>query len=309
MDDKQAARAEQVRRQAGIPSHVPIWVGRQGWAAYAHGIMTVKMQLTPQVIIPIQDITLIDFRPAGVLTQGYIRFNRATDKYGDRQDIIFGSQDESIFLDLKRTIEQDKSRGVKGQWPSARQASTSPATAQRAPSAGDPDEKFRSKYRIPAETLLARAKGQGYVSFDGHFVTIQQVGIGRVVVGKGVKRIPITAISSVQVKSPGWVVAGFIQFSIAGGNEKSSRFGSQSWTAAEDENSMMIGYGEEPAFLALRDAVEAAQRALHQPPVLLPHPVTDDVFAQLEKLGRLRDTGVIRPDEFEAKKAELLDRM
>lgn len=40
-----------------------------------------------------------------------------------------------------------------------------------------------------------------------------------------------------------------------------------------------------------------------------PAQATDDVFAQLEKLGKLRDAGVLTPEEFEAKKAELLARL
>lgn len=35
----------------------------------------------------------------------------------------------------------------------------------------------------------------------------------------------------------------------------------------------------------------------------------EDVFAALEKLGRLRDAGVVTSEEFEAKKKELLDRI
>jgi hypothetical protein len=36
---------------------------------------------------------------------------------------------------------------------------------------------------------------------------------------------------------------------------------------------------------------------------------TDDVFAQLEKLGKLRDAGVLTTEEFESKKAEMLARL
>ncbi|WP_119728321.1 PH domain-containing protein [Thermomonospora amylolytica] len=35
----------------------------------------------------------------------------------------------------------------------------------------------------------------------------------------------------------------------------------------------------------------------------------EDVFAALEKLGKLRDAGVVTAEEFEAKKKELLDRI
>lgn len=36
---------------------------------------------------------------------------------------------------------------------------------------------------------------------------------------------------------------------------------------------------------------------------------TGDVFAALEKLGSLRDMGILSDDEFQAKKAELLSRL
>lgn len=36
---------------------------------------------------------------------------------------------------------------------------------------------------------------------------------------------------------------------------------------------------------------------------------SDDIFAQLEKLGRLRDAGVLTPEEFDRTKAELLARL
>lgn len=46
------------------------------------------------------------------------------------------------------------------------------------------------------------------------------------------------------------------------------------------------------------------------PPAATQQPVQgDDVFAALEKLGKLRDAGVVTAEEFEAKKAELLARI
>ncbi len=38
-------------------------------------------------------------------------------------------------------------------------------------------------------------------------------------------------------------------------------------------------------------------------------PAPDDLFAQLEKLGKLRDAGIVTPQEFDTKKAELLARL
>lgn len=46
-------------------------------------------------------------------------------------------------------------------------------------------------------------------------------------------------------------------------------------------------------------------------PASVPTPASsgDDLLAQLERLGGLRDAGVLTPDEFEAKKAEMLRRL
>ena len=40
-----------------------------------------------------------------------------------------------------------------------------------------------------------------------------------------------------------------------------------------------------------------------------PRPADEDPYAQLERLGKLRDAGVLTPEEFERKKAELLSRI
>lgn len=118
----------------------------------------------------------------------------------------------------------------------------------------------------------------------------------------------MTSISSIQIKPAGFAVSGFIQFSLAGGNEQRSTFGRQTFDAAGDENSMVI-HGDESDFRALRDAIEEAQRKLHQPRTVQVAQQYGDVFEQLEKLARLRDSGILSDSEFESKKAELLARM
>jgi hypothetical protein len=52
----------------------------------------------------------------------------------------------------------------------------------------------------------------------------------------------------------------------------------------------------------------AAQAGLHAPTAI---PVNDspDIAEQITKLAALRDQGHITPEEYEAKKAELLERM
>jgi hypothetical protein len=153
------------------------------------------------------------------------------------------------------------------------------------------------------------AKGHnGTVIFDGDFVTIERTGfLARASVGKGTKRIPLPSVTAVQWKPAGGMVNGFIAFTVGGGNETRSRFGSQTVDAGRDENSVLITKKQMPDFEHLRSAVERAIAELHRPTAAAPS--GPDVLGQIEQLARLRDAGVLKSEEFEAKKAELLGRL
>jgi hypothetical protein len=123
-------------------------------------------------------------------------------------------------------------------------------------------------------------------------------------IGKGEKRIPLASIASVQWKPPGALVNGYIAFTVPGGKEKQSRFGSATTDASKDENAVIVTKKQGEAFLVLREAVEAAMSARAHG-----HPPAPDVMDQPRKLAELRDAGVVSPEEFEAKKADLLGRL
>lgn len=57
--------------------------------------------------------------------------------------------------------------------------------------------------------------------------------------------------------------------------------------------------------------VQPQQPAPQPPPVPQQQPASaaDEVFAQLERLGKLRDAGVVSEEEFQAKKTEMLGRL
>ena len=169
------------------------------------------------------------------------------------------------------------------------------------------ESEYRGKYGIPDNSVLAIGVG-GYCAFDGRFVTLQNVGaLGRLSIGKGVKRIAVGSITAVQIKPAGAIMSGFIQFTLPGGIEMKSSFGSQTSDAAGDENSMLFTQPQEPAFLAFRDAVEEAIDSRSRPAPAAA--AESDVMTQLAKLGQLKEFGVLTQEEFEAKKAELLDRI
>ncbi len=143
----------------------------------------------------------------------------------------------------------------------------------------------------------------GVVTFDGSFVTIERKGLARATIGKGTKRIPVASITAVQWKQPGALVNGFIQFTLGGGVERRSSFGSQTFDAGKDENSVIMTKKQGPEFEALRAAVEAAIAAHHAPSA----PAAPASGAEeVARLADLHERGILSDEEFTAAKARAL---
>jgi hypothetical protein len=150
------------------------------------------------------------------------------------------------------------------------------------------------------------AKGKtGRITFEGQYVTIiRDTLLARSVVGKGEKRLHVGQISAVQWKPAGNLVNGFIQFTVPGGNERRSKFGSQTNDAARDENSVVFTRKQQPDFEALRGALEQAIEQQHQPVAAPASP--SSMADELAKLAALAQSGAITPDEFQRAKDRLL---
>lgn len=160
---------------------------------------------------------------------------------------------------------------------------------------------------------MIEVKGHnGQITFDGQYVTITRRGfLARTTVGKGEKRFHISQISSVQWKPAGPFVNGFIAFSAAGGNERRSRFGSQTASAVNDENSVLFTTRQKTAFEELRKHVEAAIAAHHTPGAAAHRTPgaaapTASVADEISKLAALRDQGAITDTEYQQQKQRLL---
>jgi hypothetical protein len=152
---------------------------------------------------------------------------------------------------------------------------------------------------------IIEAKGHnGTVTFDGAFVAIQRKGaLGRLTVGKGEKRIPVSSITAVQWKQPGALVNGYIAFTLAGGIESKARFGHQTSDAVQDENAVIVMKSQAAPFLELRDAVEAAIVAQHTPQAAA---VPASGAVEVARLAELHASGILTDDEFAAAKTRAL---
>lgn len=153
---------------------------------------------------------------------------------------------------------------------------------------------------------MIEVSGQGgQIQFDGQYITITRKGfLARATVGKGEKRLHVSQIAAVQWKAAGPMVNGFIQFTMPGGNERRSAFGSQTSNAAKDENSVVFTKKQQPEFEKLRAALDAAIAAQHAPQTAAAG--GQSVADELAKLNALREQGILSDAEFAEQKARLL---
>jgi Short C-terminal domain len=125
------------------------------------------------------------------------------------------------------------------------------------------------------------------------------------------KKIPISQITSVQLKRA-TRIAGFIHLGVVGGDDGGqSPYRGRPRGVAGSENSVNFTRDQGADFEMLRAALEKMLSDRHRvtTPVAPPSAEGGSIPEQLAGLAQLRDAGVLTPEEFEAKKIELLARM
>src|ERR1039457_5364961 len=121
-------------------------------------------------------------------------------------------------------------------------------------------------YRFMTTRSIMEVRGyNGQVEFDGNSLTITRKGLGRITVGKGQIRIPISSVTAVRWKPAGPLVNGYIHFTMMGSNDRRSTFSNQTKNVGHDENSVIFLRSQMPDFEKLRTAVEASITQNAQP--------------------------------------------
>ena len=97
------------------------------------------------------------------------------------------------------------------------------------------------------------AKGtNGTIIFDGVMVTLDRGGAGRLLVGRGQKRVPVRSIAAVQRRSAG-LTPGYLQLTIPGGVEVTGR-----GAPLHDENTITFHARQQRAMQCVREEIERA---------------------------------------------------
>jgi hypothetical protein len=122
-----------------------------------------------------------------------------------------------------------------------------------------PDPEFQSQDMSKQGAVTAKG-ANGQLSFDGKILVISRKGAAaRLTAGKGERRIPLSSIQAVQWKPLGALVSGFISFTIPGAIDRNPGFGGATWSALDDENSVVFKSKKQEAEMKqVRDAVENA---------------------------------------------------
>lgn len=115
---------------------------------------------------------------------------------------------------------------------------------------------------------------------------------------KGDKEIKLSQLSSVQFRKTTLFTNGYIQFSFVGGQEAKGGV----LEAGQDENTVLFRPNQQTDFEAFRDEVQRRMALPAQGAVVKP----TSSFDEIEKLGLLRDKGLVTEEEFQQKKRQLL---
>lgn len=116
----------------------------------------------------------------------------------------------------------------------------------------------------------------------------------------GTKEIPFSSIVAVQFREAGAVLSGYLQFTLPEGN--ASRGGLLA--AAHDENAFMFRHAKNNALAReIKEYIDAAVRRSQTPQATV---AVTNLSDELQKLGKLKEQGVLSEDEFRAAKRRLI---
>jgi hypothetical protein len=164
-----------------------------------------------------------------------------------------------------------------------------------------------NKTFLPTEAAQPVVEPQAPLFLEGrqgrsvivHGTTVKIINKAGVFAARREKILPIRHITSVEVKEPGAFFAGFVRFSIAGGQSLDT---SDEFDAALDENSVVFdGTDNYVMALEIKTYIEWFTETDSQA-----SPKGLSIADEIVKLKRLTDEGILTKEEFEAKKKQLL---
>ena len=158
--------------------------------------------------------------------------------------------------------------------------------------------------RLPGELIRAVGNNGSVVVFKNKITIIRSSGLLTFALHglKGDKEIYISKLTSIQLKKPGSITVGYIQFELGGG--LSSQKGM--FSAVEDENTVTFVHDQFDQFVKVKETIEELMYQKEMGHAQPAAPAAQSPAQQLKEWKDLLDAGAISDEEFQEKKKELL---
>ncbi len=121
-------------------------------------------------------------------------------------------------------------------------------------------------------------------------------------IGKGDKEIALSGITAIQWRNAGVLTLGYIQFTFSGALDLRGGI----LDAQKDENAVTFNRKQQSDFERARALIDQHRAASAQTQAAAAPAAALSAADELAKWAALRDQGVITPEDFEAKKRQLL---
>ena len=161
-----------------------------------------------------------------------------------------------------------------------------------------------SDVKRDGEILRATGTNGAVTLYQGKVVISRPKGLSTALLHgfKGDKELRLAKITSVQLREPGAITAGYLQFEVGGGITSTRGL----WEATSDENTVVFAKAQLNSFLEFKAAVDAALDGAERPSTPAPTAPAASAVEQIRQWKDLLDSGAITADEYEAQKRKIL---
>ena len=167
-----------------------------------------------------------------------------------------------------------------------------------------------SKLLGPNEGVLVKLKGafkEGLICTDSRVIILKGGFMTGQMLGNEAFQLPYANISGVQVKYH--IMSGYFEISAGGMQNTTKSYWSHDKNSDPSKAPNCVSLNSKAQQEKFQEACSFILTKMNEPRTDTATSTNNNIFAALEKLGQLKDAGILSEEEFTTKKAELLKRL
>ncbi len=167
-----------------------------------------------------------------------------------------------------------------------------------------------SKLLSPNEKVLVKLKGafkEGLICTDSRVMIVKAGLMTGQMLGNEAFQVPYTNISGIQVKYH--LMSGYFELSAGGMQNTTKSYWSSDRNSDPSQAPNCVSLNTKAQREKFQEACSFILTKMNGPIGNVVTSANDDIFTALEKLGQLKEAGIVSEEEFASKKAELLQRL